>query len=223
MVLGEKEYIKSQQKLVDMSLRNIERKIYKLAEVGMGSRVIGRGGTLKVEQYWKTVVEALNGDKLVFKNLDKSLSPFVKEIRTQIDDLSKVLSKYVDDEGARKAIKQGLGNYLTTSYEIFKGSFRAKKDVVARAEKWFEELLERTTHKGRSAEIIAADATKMVKTFMTKGGTLVEGTTAAERLKSISSLIPPEGILKGKVKIPQVLQELMGKVTDPRAIILDRS
>ena len=86
---GEKEYIKSQQKLVDMSLRNIERKIYKLAEVGMGSRVIGRGGTLKVEQYWKTVVEALNGDKLVFKNLDKSLSPFVKEIRTQIDDLSK--------------------------------------------------------------------------------------------------------------------------------------
>jgi hypothetical protein len=218
---GEKEYIKSQQKLVDMSLRNIERKIYKLAEVGMGSRVIGRGGTLKVEQYWKTVVEALNGDKLVFKNLDKSLSPFVKEIRTQIDDLSKVLSKYVDDEGARKAIKQGLGNYLTTSYEIFKGSFRAKKDVIARAEKWFEELLERTTHNGRSAAVIAADATKMVKTFMTKGGTLVEGTTAAERLKSISSLIPPEGILKGKVKIPQVLQELMGKVTDPRAIILD--
>ena len=218
---GEKEYIKSQQKLVDMSLRNIERKIYKLAEVGMGSRVIGMGGTLKVEQYWKTVVEALNGDKLVFKNLDKSLSPFVKEIRTQIDDLSNVLSKYVDDEGVRKAIKQGLGNYLTTSYEIFKGSFRAKKDVVARAEKWFEELLERTTHKGRSAEIIAADATKMVKSFMTKGGALVEGTTAAERLKSISSLIPPEGILKGKVKIPQVLQELMGKVTDPRAIVLD--
>jgi len=218
---AEKDYIADQRKLVGMSLNNIEKQIYKIAEVGMGSRIIGRGGTLEVQQYWETVIAALNGDKLAFKNLNKSLSPFVTEVRTQIDDLSKVLSKYVDDDGVRKIIKQGLGSYLTTSYEIFKGSFRPKKEVIARAEKFFEELLERTTHKGRSAEIIAADATKLVKSFITKGGSLVEGTTAAERLESVASLIPPAGILKTKQKIPSVIQELMGKVTDPRAIILD--
>jgi len=218
---SEREYINHQKKLVSISLNNIETQIYKIAGVGMGSRIIGRGGTLEVEQYWKTVVAALNGDKLALKNLDKSLSPFVTEVRTQIDNLSNVLSKYVDDEAVKKAIKQGLGNYLTTSYQIFKGSFRPDKQKIATAEKWFEELLERTTHKGRSAEVIAADATKLVKSFITKGGSLVEGTTASERLKSISSLIPPAGILKGKQKIPQVIQELMGKVTDPKAIILD--
>ncbi len=49
----------------------------------------------------------------------------------------------------------------------------------------------------------------------------MEGTTVQERLKGITSLIPPSGILKAKQNIPPVIQELMGKVTDPRAVILD--
>ena len=217
----EKQLINEERKLVSMSLNNIETQIYKIAGVGMGSRIIGRGGTLKVEQYWKNVVEALNGDKLAFKNLDKSLSPLVSEVRTQIDRLSTVLSKYIDDEGVRKVIKQGLGKYLTTSYQIFESSFRPKGKQIDAAVKWFEDLLGRTTHRGQSKKIITADSKAQVEALIKRGGAQMEGTTAAERLDSISSLIPPAGILKGKQKIPQVIQDLMGKVTDPKAIVLD--
>ena len=218
---AEKEMIAGEKKTVSMALNSIESQIYKLAGVGMGSRIVGRGGTLKVEQYWKEVVKAMGGDKLAFKNLDKTLSPLVFDIRTQIDGLSKILSKYVDDAGVRKIIKDGLGKYLTTSYQIFESSFRPKGKQIDAAIKWFEDLLGRTTHRGQSEKIIIADAKAQVEALIKRGGAPMEGTTAAERLNSISSLIPPAGILKGKQKIPQVIQDLMGKVTDPKAIVLD--
>ena len=218
----EKEFVKTQRKIVDMSLNNIERQIYKLAEVGMGSRIVGRGGTLKVEQYWKNVVEALGGDKVALKNLDVSLSPLVKQIRGQIDELSNVLSKYVDDAGVKKIIKEGLGRYLTTSYQIFESSWRPSKAIVARAQKWMEDLLRRSSHKGQTNEIIYKDARRIIQAIINKrGGSTMEGTTVQERIKGITSLIPPSGILKAKQNIPPVIQELMGKVTDPRAVILD--
>ena len=145
----------------------------------------------------------------------------MSEVRTQIDRLSTVLSKYIDDEGVRKIIKQGLGKYLTTSYQIFESSFRPKGKQIDAAVKWFEDLLGRTTHRGQSKKIITADSKAQVEALIKRGGAQMEGTTAAERLDSISSLIPPAGILKGKQKIPQVIQDLMGKVTDPKAIVLD--
>ena len=50
----------------------------------------------------------------------------------------------------------------------------------------------------------------------------VEGTTPTERLNAITALVTPANILVKKGKsLPTVIEELMGKVTDPRAIIVD--
>ena len=218
------DLVRSEQKKVDLDMRMLEKNIYRLAEIGMGSRIIGRTGTVGAQQYWQQVINFMKGGSI--DAVDSSLRTYAKNIRKQIDQLSMKLHPYIEDQRVADQLIKGLEKYLNTSYKIFQGSFTPDKAVKKQAVEWFKKEIKRTDERFKNAKMTSTTLTKeairRVEDIVTRGGQNFEGTTAQERISAIvKDVIAPTGILKSKQKIPEVIQKLLGKVEDPRSIILN--
>jgi len=216
--------LRDERKKVDLDLRNLEKNIYKLADVGMTTRIIGTSGNVGGQQYWQQVINYLRGGDI--NAVDKILRENVKNIRGQIDKLTMKLHPYIEDEKIAEELINGLQKYLTTSYQIFQGSFKPNKEIRKQAVQWFKDQIKRTDSRFANVKLtsptLAKEAERRVADIITRGGQPFEGTTAQERLNAIvRDVIAPSGILKSKTKIPEIVQKLMGKVEDPRSIILN--
>ena len=218
------DLVRSEQKKVDLDMRMLEKNIYQLADIGMGSRIIGTTGTVGAQQYWQQVINFMKGGSI--DAVDSSLRTYAKNIRKQIDQLSMKLHPYIEDQRVADQLIKGLEKYLNTSYKIFQGSFTPDKAVKKQAVEWFKKEIKRTDERFANVKItsptLAKEARRRVEDVITRGGQNFEGTTAQERITAIvKDVIAPTGILKTKQKIPEVIQKLLGKVDDPRSIILN--
>ena len=115
--------------------------------------------------------------------------------------------------------------------EIFKNSsWRASKEAVDEGIKYFMNLLRQSdpqyvdARKGSQAyKRLVADATEKVNSILAIGRR--EGTTPGMRLKEImneaAAIKAPVNIFKDVKNIPDEIANLLGKVRDPKNIILD--
>ena len=72
------DLVRSERKKVDLDIRALERNIYQLADIGMGSRIIGRTGTVGAQQYWQQVINFMKGGSI--DAVDVSLRTYAKKI-----------------------------------------------------------------------------------------------------------------------------------------------
>ena len=224
---GEDE-VRAYRKNVDLDLKRIDSSIYKMLKTGFASRLFTQSSAVAGKQYWDDVIRFLR-QELKRDQLPAELQVPAQNIRNLIESLSKKIEPYVKSEEVKEEIIKNLGKYLTTSYEIFQGSYKPSRAKIDAAQKYFIGLLQQTkggkffnVKEGAPLWIeLNRQASRMVDDVLAYGRG-VEGTTPTERLAAITALITPANILVKKGRsLPTVIEELMGKVTDPRAIIVD--
>ena len=66
----------------------------------------------------------------------------VVDIQKTIEGLSKKIKPYVSEE-IKKEIVDGMGKYLTTSYEIFQGSYKPDQAKINAATNYFVNLIKK--------------------------------------------------------------------------------
>ena len=222
------DQVRNYRKNVDLDLKRIDSSIYKMLKTGFASRLFTQSSAVAGKQYWDDVIRFLR-QELKRDQLPAELQAPAQNIRNLIESLSKKIEPYVKSEEVKEEIIKNLGKYLTTSYEIFQGSFKPSRAKIDAAQKYFVGLLQQTkggkffnVKEGAPLWVeLNRQASRMVDDVLAYGRG-VEGTTPLERLNAITALVTPANILVKKGKsLPTVIEELMGKVTDPRAIIVD--
>jgi hypothetical protein len=86
--------VRKYQKRVDLSLKNLESKVYQLAEIGFTDRVFTNSTKVAGKQYLDDVLQFLQG-KITDKQLPQALQGPAKEVRAVIDNLTKELKPYI--------------------------------------------------------------------------------------------------------------------------------
>ena len=212
------------KKEVGLSIRQIDRAIYGLLGQGFSNKILTTSSVQGGKTYWANVVSYLRAE-IPLSSLPQTLRAPAQEIQKLIGKLSKEISPYVKNESIKKEIIDGVGKYLTTSYEIFQGSFKPDIKKVEAAQKYFQSLLRNSKdengnliNKNLSNNAIERLAAQRVEDIL-KFGT--EGSSPVARLNAIAKLSTPDGILIKKQVIPKVIQDLMGKVNNPINIITD--
>jgi hypothetical protein len=131
---------------------------------------------------------------------------------------------------------KSMNRYFKTSYEIFKNAkFRAPKEDYQAAINYFVTLMKRANKpipgvtKGTSLynETVKKDAIQLVNKVLAKGRE--EGSTPAARLKAIVNMMEGENIPKNTFAkffskeelLPDTIAKLLGRVDDPKSIILN--
>ena len=222
------DQVRNYRKNVDLDLKRIDSSIYKMLKTGFASRLFTQSSAVAGKQYWDDVIRFMRKE-LKRDQLPAELQAPAQNIRNLIESLSKKIEPYVKSEEIKEEIWKNLGKYLTTSYEIFQGSFKPNRAKINAAQKYFVGLLQQTkggkffnVKEGSPLWVdLNRQASRMVDEILAYGRG-VQGTTPTERLAAITALITPANILVKKGKsLPTVIEELMGKVTDPRAIIVD--
>ena len=203
------------KKEVGLSIRQIDRAIYSLLGQGFSNKIFTTSSVQGGKQYWADVVSYLRAE-IPLSSLPQTLRAPAQEIQKLIGGLSKKISPYVKDESIKKEIIDGVGKYLTTSYEIFQGSFKPDAKKIEAARKYFVDFFKKD--KRYSESQINRLATQRVDEILKFGQ---EGSNPTARLNAITKLATPDGILKSKQVIPKVIQDLMGKVNNPINIITD--
>ena len=222
------DQVRAYRKNVDLDLKQIDSAIYKMLKTGFASRLFTQSSAVAGKQYWDDVIRFLK-QELKVDQLPVELRGPAQNIRSLIEKLSRKIEPYVKSEDVKEEIIKNMGKYLTTSYEIFQGSYKPSRAKIDAAQKYFVGLLQQTKG-GKFFDVkegaplwveLHRQASRMVDDVLAYGRG-VEGTTPTERLNAITALVTPANILVKKGKsLPTVIEELMGKVTDPRAIIVD--
>ena len=224
------DQVRTYRKDVDLDLKQIDSSIHKMLKTSFASRLFTQSSTVAGKQYWDDVIRFMKNE-LKLDQLPVELRAASQNIRNLIDSLSKKIEPYVKTEEVKEEIVRNMGKYLTTSYEIFQGSYKPSRAKIEAAQKYFVGLLQQTKG-GKFFNVMGPtnsnlwvelnrQASRMVDDVLAYGRG-VEGTIPTERLAAITALITPANVLvkKGKT-LPTVIEELMGKVTDHRAIIVD--
>ena len=223
------DLVRKYQKTADLSLKDLEKKIYKMLDIGFMNRTFTSSTGVAAKGYFDDVLLFLQG-KVPEKALPEILRIPAKEIRATIDDLTKKLQPYVKSEEIRKEFVDNLGKYLRNSYDIFRGSFKPNRTAINNATEYFRGLIRSTDHnfKGKltpeKEQLLSRLATQKVDDILQVAQ---EGTSPNQRLAAIQALMPQgiktpiSNLIKKNQDIPGVIQKLLGKVDDPRTIILD--
>jgi len=204
------------KKDVGINIRRIDRAIYALMGKGFGNKMLTTSSVQEGKAYWENVVKYLRAE-IPLSSLPQTLRAPTQEIQQLIAGLSKKIAPYVKDESIKKEIIDGVGKYLTTSYEIFQSSFKPDPKKMEAAVKYFKGLLKKTNPKATENELNRL-ASQKVDDIIKFGQ---EGSNPTSRLNAITKLVTPDGILKSKQVIPKVITDLMGKVNNPINIITD--
>ena len=149
-------------------------------------------------------------------------------ISTQDSKYGGVFSSIIKDMNVKEDILKNMSKYLHTSYEIFKNSkFQVSSEVYDKAVSYFAKLMQTMPkYKKMNLKELNNQARSKVNDILTKGRD--EGTTATQRLKAIVNYAE-EFVPKGTFKqfysnnklLPDEIADLLGRVNDPKKIILD--
>ena len=212
------------KKSVGFDLKRIDRSIYNLLQKGFANKVFTTSSVSAGKQYWDDVLKYLKGE-IPLKNLPEVLRQPVVDIQKTIEGLSKKIKPYVKSEDIKKEIVDGMGKYLTTSYEIFQGSYKPDQAKISAATNYFVNLIKKTNKKYKNVKEgdklwpeLSRVASQKVDEIIQYGK---EGGSPIKRMQAITSLVTPDKILAKKQTLPKVIEDLMGKVNNPITVITD--
>ena len=137
------DQVRAYRKNVDLDLKRIDSSIYKMLKTAFASRLFTQSSAVAGKQYWDDVIRFMKNE-LKLDQLPVELRAASQNIRTLIDSLSKKIEPYVKTEEVKEEIVRNMGKYLTTSYEIFQGSYKPSRAKVEAAQKYFVGLLQQT-------------------------------------------------------------------------------
>ena len=214
--------IRRTKKLVDLNLTELDREMYGLVKAGFKDRLFTTQTTIKAMKYWDEVIKYMKGQKKLAE-LPAPLRMASARIRNTIDAQTRALQPLVRDTNIKEELISNIGKYLHTSYEIFKNSgWRAPEKTRQEAIKWYGNLL-RKNYPNKSAEDIRRISELKINKILERGR--AEGTTAQGRLKDLANAANeyriPANIFKDVKNLPDEISKLLGKVEDPKNIILD--
>ena len=222
--------VRKVKKNFDIWQRQMDKAMYGLVKAGFGDIAFNSRTSVAAMSYWEDVIKVLKGEMKIDK-LPKSLRTGTRAIRQMIDEQTSALQPIIRNLDVRDEMTKNIGKYLHTSYEIFKNSgWRASKEAVDEGIKYFMNLIRQSdpryvgARKGSEAyKRLVAEATERVNSILAIGRR--EGTTPGMRLKEImneaASIKVPANIFKDVKNIPEEIANLLGKVRDPKTIILD--
>lgn len=209
------------RKSVDIDLNEIEKGLYKTLNISFKDRIFKTATPVAAKEYLESFLSYLKGEVNI-NTLPKVMHEPAKRIRSTIDELSLKITPYLKgNEDLQKAFLDNIGKYVRNSYEIFRGRFTPSEQYKKAAEDYFKSLIvkQNTTYKNpNKINELNRLASQRVEQIIQVG---TEGTTPAERLQTIAKLSTPISNLIAKKNIPEVIQKLLGKVEDPRTIVLD--
>jgi len=217
---------KSAKKSTDIFLKDLDRQMYKLADAGFNDILFNTNTANQALRYWSDVLEYMRGN-IKLNKLPESLRSSSFAIRKLIDDYSAELSPILKTMNVKDDIIKNMGRYLHQGYEIFKNNkYRAPKELYNNAVDYFVKL-QRSFNKNISPSDAKIEATAMVNRILAIGRS--EGSTPAQRLKAIANAaqelkIPKTTFNKffsDEQHLPDAIAKLLGKVEDPKQIIMD--
>ena len=217
---------RSAKKSTDIFIKDLDRQMYKLAEAGFNDILFNTNTANQALRYWSDVLEFMRGNVKINK-LPESLQSSSFAIRKLIDDYSTELSPILKNMNVKDDIIKNMGRYLHQGYEIFKNNkYRAPKEIYNNAIDYFVKL-QRSFNKNISPSDAKIEATAMVNRVLAIGRS--EGSTPAKRLKDIANAAQELKIPKTTFNkffsdeqlLPDAIAKLLGKVEDPKQIIMD--
>ena len=226
---------KSAKKDFDIFAKALDGEMYKLVNAGFDDILFNTSTANRAMTYWDDVLKYMRGE-LKLDQLPKSLREYSQAIRKLVDNQQEKIGPILKDMKIKDDTLKNMGRYFKTSYEIFKNNkFRAPKEDYEAAIKYFEELMKKAgkTYRGVGSgtdlykKKLNKDAIQTVNKVLEIGRS--EGTTPAKRLKAIVNVMEGEKIPKntfakffGKDQLlPDQVAKLLGRVDDPKAIIMD--
>ena len=226
---------KSAKKDFDIFSKALDGEMYKLVNAGFNDILFNTSTANRAMTYWDDVLKYMRGE-LKLDQLPKSLREYSQAIRKLVDNQQEKIGPILKDMKIKDDTLKNMGRYFKTSYEIFKNNkFRAPKEDYQAAIKYFEELMKKAgkTYRGVGSgtdlykKKLNKDAIQAVNKVLEIGRS--EGTTPAKRLKAIVNVMEGEKIPKntfakffGKQQLlPDQVAKLLGRVDDPKAIIMD--
>jgi hypothetical protein len=214
------------RKRVDMKMKQLENKIYTLTEKSLVDKIITDATPVAAKGYLDDIVLFLQ-NKIGINDLPQVLRNSSKEVKTVIDDLTKELQPYIKSGQLEKEFIDNIGKYLRNSYEIFRrNSFKPNSSQIKSATDYFKEQIKRMDPEYKNVKIgsgtdldnqLSRLASSKVDEILNVGQ---EGSSPKERIKAITSVVAPF-LDKKNSFLPKVVENLLGKVNDPRAIVLD--
>ncbi len=226
---------KSAKKDFDIFAKALDKSMYKLVNAGFNDILFNTATAQRAMTYWDDVLKYMRGE-LKLNQLPKPLQEYSLATRKLIDKQQEKIGPILKDMNIKDETIKNMGKYFKTSYEIFKNSrFRAPKEDYLTAIKYFEELMKKAgkTFKGVTKgsalynQKINKEAIQTVNKILEIGRS--EGTTPSQRLKAIVSLMDGKKIPKNTFAkffskeqlLPDEIAKLLGRVDDPKAIIMD--
>jgi len=217
---------RSAKKSTDIFMKDLDRQMYKLADAGFNDILFNTSTANGALRYWGDVLEYMRGNIKVNK-LPNSLQSSAFAIRKLIDDYSSELSPILKSMNVKDDIIKNMGRYLHQGYEIFKNNkYRAPKELYDNAVDYFVRL-QKSFNKNVPLSEAKIEARAMVNRVLSIGRS--EGSTPAQRLKSIANAAQELKIPKNTFNkfftdeqlLPDQIAQLLGKVNDPKQIIMD--
>ena len=226
---------KSAKKDFDIFAKALDKSMYKLVNAGFNDILFNTATAQRAMTYWDDVLKYMRGE-LKLNQLPKPLQEYSLATRKLIDKQQEKIGPILKDMNIKDETIKNMGKYFKTSYEIFKNSkFRAPKEDYQTAIKYFEQLMKKAgkTFKGVTKgsalynQKINKEAIQTVNKILEIGRS--EGTTPSQRLKAIVSLMDGKKIPKNTFAkffskeqlLPDEIAKLLGRVDDPKAIIMD--
>jgi hypothetical protein len=215
------------RKLGDGFIKDLDRQMYKLAEVGFKDIAMQTVTSQRALGYWDDVIKFMRGEIKV-EALPKSLRTNSRILRKMVDDQTEALQPILKDKDLKETLVKNMKKYLHTSYQIFKNSkFTPPKQVQADGVEYFMNMIRpgwKSLNK-KSAEYkeLLVKARLKVDEILTIGRN--EGSTPGKRMQTIANAMVdinvPANIFKAKTIVPDEIARLLGRVENPKNIILD--
>jgi len=224
IILQGEQKVRGYKKQVGLLISRIDRAVYDMLGKGFANKAFTTSSVGAGKQHWDDVIGYLKGE-IKLDALPKVLQQPARDIQQLIEKLSKQIKPYVKSDEIKKEIIDGMGKYVTTSYRIFQGAFKPDKEKIAAATKYFVDLIKKQDKTFKNVK----EGSKLWPELNRKASLRVdeilqfgkEGSSPVKRLQAIMASVGPTGILKKKQNLPKVIEDLMGKVDDPTAIIMD--
>ena len=225
--LNKESLVNKYRKRVDMKMKNLESKIYGLAEKSFTDKIFTNSTTTAARAYMDDLVLFLEG-KISLNGLPKILQKSTAEVKKVIDDLTDELKPYIKSGELQKEFVDNIGKYLRSSYEIFRGnSFKPDVAKIQKATDFFKEQIKKMDPEFKNVKIGSKSDldNKLSRYASTKVDEIInvgeEGSSPKERIQSITKITAPFTNILQQKNLPKVIQDLLGKVNDPRAIVVD--
>ena len=193
---------KSAKKDFDIFAKALDKSMYRLVDAGFNDILFNTSTAQRAMTYWDDVLKYMRGE-LKLNQLPKPLQEYSLATRKLIDKQQEKIGPILKDMKIKDDTIKNMGKYFKTSYEIFKNNkFRAPKEDYQTAIKYFEQLMKKAGKtykdipKGSTLynQKINKDAIQTVNKVLEIGRS--EGTTPAQRLKAIVSVMDGEKIPK---------------------------